>query len=124
MNNFFSIFSMVKTILALDLKAQHISQLNEHILVVDRIRKAGRNAFMSKLVKHSWVLKQPGEITMVNNSSPVDERMKGDTLASNSQGNNLLQNKLLNLNGNDGATILSPSLNLRGLVLGTRLLVC
>jgi hypothetical protein len=66
---------MVNTILASDLEAQQISWLNEHILVADRIRKAGRSVLMSKLVKHSRVLKQLGEIATVSNSFPVDERM-------------------------------------------------
>jgi hypothetical protein len=48
---------MVKTILALDLEAQQISQLNEHILVADRIWKVGQNTLMLKLVKHSQVSK-------------------------------------------------------------------
>jgi hypothetical protein len=34
---------MVKTNWAIDLEAQHISRLNEHILMVDRIRKACLN---------------------------------------------------------------------------------
>jgi hypothetical protein len=88
---------MVKMILASDLEAQQISWLNEHILVADRIWKAGRSALMSKLMKHSRLSKQPGETTMVSNSSPVKERMNGecttwnisksDMLASDNQGN-------------------------------------
>jgi hypothetical protein len=118
---------MVKTILASDLEAQQISRLNEHILVADRIRKASWSAPMSKLVKHSRVSKQPGETMMVNNSSPINERMKGKrttwnvsnsgTLASNGQGSGLLRNKLLIPNGSGGALVLSPSLNLGGLAL-------
>jgi hypothetical protein len=69
---------MVKTNWASDLNAQQISRLNEHILVVDSIWKAGWNT---------------------------------------PQGNGLLQNKLLNLSGDDGASALFPSLNLRGLAL-------
>jgi len=87
---------MVKTILASDLEVQQILRLNEHILVADWIRKAGRSMLMSKLVKHSRVSKQPGETMMVSNSSPINKRMKGErttwnvsnsgTLASNGQG--------------------------------------
>ncbi len=85
---------------------------------------------MLKLVKHSRVSKQPRETTTVNNSSPVDKQMKGerttwnvsnsDTLTSNNQGIGLLWNKLLNLNGDDGATFFFPSLSLKGLTLTTQ----
>jgi len=81
---------------------------------------------MLKLMKHSRVSKQPLETTMVSNSFPIDKRMKGectmwnvsngDTLAFDNQGNNLLQNKLLNPNG-DGTLVFFPSLNIGGLAL-------
>jgi hypothetical protein len=125
---------MVKIILASDLEAQQILQLNKHILVANQIRKAGRNAFMSNLVKHSQVSKQQEETMTVSNSFLVNERMEGKcttwnvsnggTLASDSQGSNLLRKKLLNPNGNDSTSILSPSLVLKVLLLLLSLLVC
>jgi hypothetical protein len=66
-------FSMVKTILALDLKAQQILRFNKHILGVNQIQKASQSVLMSKLVKHSWVSKQPRETTTIGNSSSVNE---------------------------------------------------
>jgi hypothetical protein len=42
------------------------------------------------------------------------------TLASNGQGNNLLQNKLLSPNGDDSASVFSPSFNFGGLALVIR----
>lgn len=132
MNNFFLfflIFSMVKKILVADLKAQQILQLNEHILVANRIQKASRSALMSKLVKHSQVSKQLRKTTTVSNSSLIDEWMKGQhttwnvsnggTLSCDGQGNSLLRKKLLNPNGSSGALVLSPSLSLGGLTLAT-----
>jgi hypothetical protein len=84
---------------------------------------------MSKLVKHSRVSKQPGETMMINNSSPVDKRIKGEcttwnvsnggTLASDGQGSGLLRNKLLNPNGSNATSIFSPSLSFRGFTLAT-----
>ncbi len=41
---FLCYFSMVKMNWALDLEAQQISRLNDHFLIVDRIRRAGRSA--------------------------------------------------------------------------------
>ncbi len=81
---------------------------------------------MLKLVKHSRVSKQPGEIATVSNSSPVNKRMKWErttwnisnrgTLASDGQGSNLL----LIPNGGSGALVLSPSLSLKGPALVAR----
>lgn len=85
---------------------------------------------MSKLVKHSRVSKQPRETMMISNSIQVDKKMKGepttwnvsnsDTFASNNQGIGLLRNKFLNLNGDDNATFIFPSLSFKGLVLATQ----
>jgi hypothetical protein len=54
-----------------------------------------------------------GECTTWNMSN-------GGMLASDGQGNSLLQNKLLNLNSGDGASVFFPLFNLEGLVLIVR----